>query len=136
MGSWDQSIIEGFNDITAQKDQNTEITSSPFTYTTTGDVDAVELQMRFPGGLYRTDAYASFLPYECEIKYRYRTASTDGSYGAYTNVTFSAETRSQYNVMERIEFPSSDTYQIEITRVTAADGLYSTSICYLQTIVH
>ena len=120
LGNWDQSIISGFNDVVVPQSQNKSITSTPDTVTTIGDVEAVELQLRFPGGLYRMDAYGSFLPYDCQIRYRWRLSG--GSYGGYTTLTFSAETRSQYNVMERIDFPSSATYQIELERVTADDG--------------
>ena len=130
LGNWEQAIIAGFDDVTAEIDQSAEMTSTPYEYTTTDEVQAFELHFEFPSGLYAFNDTGSFLPYQIDLSVRYKEYG--GSYGSATTVTISSQTRSAYNKVYRVDGLSQAKYVIEITRSTAADGTYTVSTCYLN----
>jgi hypothetical protein len=131
LGSFDQEMISGFDDVVVQVDQNLSIDygTDTQTYTTTGEVQAAELNFRFPGGLYQVSAGGAFRPYEIEIRFRYKESG--GAYGSWETVTFSNQTRAEYNKQHRLDFTDPATYVIEIQRLTETDNAYQQSACSL-----
>lgn len=129
-GSWDQAVVPGFADAIVQIAQNTEITASTYSYTTSDDCQAVELLLRCPSGLYRMNNKGAFLQYEVQHRVCYRQQGA-ASYGAWQTISLSAQTRSAYNYAYRIEFGAACTYELQIERVTAVDGTFEVSSTYL-----
>lgn len=130
-GAWDQTIIPGFDDVITQHDLSQQLSSSPYTYTTTADVEAVEIMCSFPAGLYRVNASGAFLQYECQISARYRENDSTAAWSAPETITFSTQTRSRWNAKHRIALPRVGKYQVEITRVTAVDDGLHTSVVFI-----
>lgn len=129
-GSWDQAVVPGLDDAIVQIAQNSEITASTYSYTTSDDCQAVELQLRCVSGLYRMNNKGAFLPYEVQHRVCYRQQGA-ASYGNWQMISLSAQTRSAYNYAYRIDFGAACKYELQIERVTAADGTLEVSSTYL-----
>ena len=129
-GDWEQGIVTGFDDVTLQIAQNQEITASAYTYTTTNEVQAVELQLRLPSGLYRMTDRGVVLAYTVRHRVRYKQYGA-AAYGDWATISITVETRTEYNYAYRINLPAPCVYQFEIERVTAADSVYTMSTTYL-----
>jgi len=102
---------------------NTEISLTPFIYTTTQDVDAVVLNIQFLEGLFTIGSNGGSSPNTSVFQYRTRF-SPAGAWTTYTEVHTTLEVHSIGYKPVRIEFTSPvvtspNTYDIELTFVTA-----------------
>jgi predicted phage tail protein len=133
MGEWDQSIIEGFNDSTPEYTVDSDLAydvSVP--YTTEGKVDAFEVKILFPGGIYGLDANGAIFQYSVAFEIKYRA---DGA-GPYTTETHtvSAQTRSRYAAYISVRGLDNAEYEIEVKRTTADDDSFHVSTSKFQSI--
>lgn len=130
-GEWEQEIIPGFDDVTRQISQSQELSASAYIYTTSDECQAVELQLRLPSGLYRVkESTGAVLAQRVRHSVRYRRSGATG-WSALQTISVTAETRTQHNVSYRIDFPAPCVYEIELTRLSPLDGLYSSSVMHL-----
>lgn len=135
-GAVEQAMIPGFSDVVTQYDASQEIeligtSGVGYVYTTTTDVQAAEVMLSFPSGLYRMSNSGAVLQYDCTLRFRYREDNSSSSWSAVSTETYSAKTRSRWNASHRIDFPHHGKYQIEVARVTEADTSLKSSAAYV-----
>lgn len=118
LGERSQDAIDGFRDnVTAITYDVTLLKNQPFVHTCSQAVDAAEIQIAFPIGLYDLD---DGIPtnWFAEFRYRYRQqgAATWSAYSA--TITFNAARSSPTFRQFSISFPTLAAYEIEIERLT------------------
>lgn len=134
MGNWDQGTIAGFRDAGYTDNVSTELTyNNAYTYTTTGNVQEIDLIFAFHGGLYKTDESASFLDYSVDFAIRYKEYGTD-TWTSLDTTTITARTRSTYRKYVTISDLDAARYVVEITRSTADDGSYTMSASTIESV--
>jgi predicted phage tail protein len=118
LGTTGQSVIPGFNKTANTYAQNTELTGTPFTYTTnSADLDAIEVLLTIPG-LCHINSKGELKDNTTRYQYRYKK-TTDVTYGAWVNKARNGSTRSTVYENIRIEGLDAAQYDIQLQFVSA-----------------
>jgi predicted phage tail protein len=130
LGATDQRPIPGFNDIKEQRDIDPSAQALPYniarTHETREQVNAIRLIIQFQQGLKALDDSGAFLQKSVKFKLRYRAVGeTNWSFPQYH--TFSGKTSTILTKKIEIEHLDPAVYEVELTRETADDDVYSIS---------
>lgn len=125
MGTNNQTSIPNFEDLHNVVPINTQIVNgTPYIYTTAdSDVEAFEIDVRFPGGLYQVDdTTGEIISWSVDIKVSYKKHSA-GAYTVEGTHTFSGKSRSSLRRVIRVEGLDADQYDIKIERTSDNSSL-------------
>ena len=132
MGAASQTPIRGFDDFETLRDVGvggTELRNTlgteptdvqvgdAVTYTTSGDVDAVRVRVRFSGGLYELGGGNQLDPRPVQFRTRYRV-NPAGAWSAWRTWTITQSIQSEFFASPLIELPATDTYDVQVQRIT------------------
>jgi sulfur carrier protein ThiS len=138
MGASSQDVIRDFGDLetlievgsggselanTSGSERTGADNAEAVSYTTSGDVDALTLRLRFPSGLYELSTGTQLEPRVLKYRFRYRVSGA-GSWGDWDDRTVIQANQSEFYASPRIEFGALETYELEVQRVSVetADG--------------
>lgn len=119
LGTSDQDLIPGFDEATTATHYGTQLkTSTPFVCETSDEVDAFEVVLTYPVGLYNTVASGSVASTSVvhSISYRLKGSS---SWSAATLKTDTFGRRNTVTTLQRFDSLVRGVYEIQITRTTA-----------------
>jgi hypothetical protein len=121
-GDADQAPIPGFDEAIHEAVQQAALTQEDgvWSYVTTSEVDAIEIILRFPAGLFRVSDRGSIRSADVQFYIRWR--AIDSTYYEDVYKTVSAITRSPFKSLIKIEGLAHGTYEVEITRLTVDDS--------------
>lgn len=122
MGTNDQTTIEGFDELHSLVDVGASIPkATPYTYTTSdSDVEAFELHILFPVGLYKSASNGGMETHKVEYKVEYKLHSA-GTWTDLGNTEVSASSRTAVRRIFRKEGLTAGQYDIKVTRLTDDD---------------
>jgi len=127
IGANNQSVISDYRNVTTNVYQGVTLTYGvAIQRTTTGEIEAYDINLNFPSGLYKVEddgGYASK-----SVIFSVRHKKSGGAWSTPVTFTVSNKTRSEVNYTYRKDDLELGIYDIEITRTTANDGASTVSI--------
>jgi hypothetical protein len=122
MGSKHQSIVPGFEDtvlLTTPFD-STLLFNVDFTYTGTNQVDAIEIKILFPSGLFKVSTDVAPQAHTIDYQVRWRKLGTGVDLGS-INKKVTRKSRQSFQISHRITGLEKTVYQVFVKRLTADD---------------
>jgi|GEM_PF-5231703 len=118
-GTNSQTALPGHNEIvTATAKNNQLVRATPVTLSGSTNADRYRIKVTFTSGLYYLDhsghAHSSYF----SVSLRYRTHAGPGAWSSYVYHDEDIRRREPFSIWIEGDFPSTDTYDVEITRVT------------------
>lgn len=132
LGTNTQTPITGFDDIHDVHGMSVNlIQSSSYTYTTVRtNVEALEIYLSFPSGLYQIDDQGNQLGWSVTYQLRYKLHGA-GSWTDLGNTTINANHRTNFKRIRRVEGLAAGQYDVEITRISADSSVSNIGDSYL-----
>jgi len=120
IGANDQSVIQDFRNVTTNVYQGVALVYNSPIARTTGQIQAYEINLNFPSGLYQVLSDGGYGTYAVSFSIRHKKAG--GSWSTPVIFSVSNRTRSALSYTYRKDGLEIGIYDIEITRTTADDG--------------
>ncbi len=133
LGTNTQTVIKHFEDIHRLKSLSIEITKdNAYTYTSeNSDVEAFEIHLQLPSGLWQQDSAGSILSYDVIYKVEYKL-HTEETWTDLGSTTISAKSRSALKRIFRKDSLTAGQYDIRITKTSNDSDFSHTSDIYVQ----
>lgn len=124
LGTNDQSVIPNFEDLHNLFPLNIELTkNNPYVYTTEAlDVEAFEMKLALPAGLFKQDNQGNVLSWSVTYKVEYKI-HTDPEYTDLGSTTINAKSRSEVRRTFRKDGLTAGQYDIRITKTSDDSSL-------------
>jgi predicted phage tail protein len=135
LGTNDQTVISDFHDSHNLKSVGIQLTkNNAYTYTTEdNDLEAFEVHLQLPSGLWQQDASGNILAYDVTYKVEYKLHSS-GDWTDLGSTTISAKSRSALKRIFRKSGLTTGQYDIRVTKTSDDSDFTHTSDLYIERI--